>query len=294
MLRRLWGVHRMGNSLRDRCCSAARALLLSGLFALAWLIWGAGTADAAPTDPGSGLGPGPVILREDGRPEPGPAASLRLADTLVPAAPLEEATAVAAEAGMADVVFAVAASALTTVATSATPVLAEAAVVIDPVSDALPVTLPGSLVLPTTPLTEITDQRAGQNTGPAPAPAAAALSLATAGGAQRTAGPELTPAQPRVSATTVPAVPAMQPAAEYLASPSPSDAPPNPEDLLWLSALQGPSGSASSGPGGGGAQAAGEAAGFWKSWHAPRGARTPDVAQAPATPPSFDPGSSPD
>jgi hypothetical protein len=157
----------MGNSLRDRCCSAARALLLSGLFALAWLIWGAGTADAAPTDPGSGLGPGPVILREDGRPEPGPAASLRLADTLVPAAPLEEATAVAAEAGMADVVFAVAASALTTVATSATPVLAEAAVVIDPVSDALPVTLPGSLVLPTTPLTEITDQRAGQNAGPA-------------------------------------------------------------------------------------------------------------------------------
>ena len=323
MVRRLWGVNRMESSLRGRCGSAARALLLSGLFALAWLIWGAGTADAAPA--GSGLVSGPVVLLHDDLLEPGPAA--RGAAARGAAAPLERASAAvavqppkpvaapekavasgphasftgrskevplpvalapeaaAAAAGRAAVGFTEAATPLTA--------LASAAQLVDHVADAVPV-LPRAVGLPSTPLTETTGQTDGQNPGRANSPAAAAPPReATAGVDRGNAGPALTPAQLLVSVLAATTVREIQPA-DYLAPSAPPYAPPDTEDLLWLSALQGHSGSASAGTGGGGAEAAGEAGGFWNLWHAPRGALMPDAAHGPAATPSFDPGSSPD
>jgi hypothetical protein len=359
MVRRLWGVNRMESSLRGRCGSGARALLLSGLFALAWLIWGAGTADAAPA--GSGPGSGPVVLLHDDLLEPGPAArgaaalrgpadprgtaALRgpadprgtaaLRGTADPrgtaahgaAAPLESASAAVvaqppkpvaapekavasgphasftarskevslpvalvpkvavAAAGRAAVGFTEAATPLTTAAASA-------AQLIDHVADAVPGR--PAVGLPSTPLTETTGRTDGQNPGRANSPAAAAPPReATAGVARGTTGPALTPAQLLVSVLAATTVREIQPA-DYLAPSAPPYAPPDTEHLLWLSALQGHSGSASAGTGGGGAEAAGEAGGFWNPWHAPRSARMPDAAHVPAATPSFDPGSSPD
>jgi hypothetical protein len=48
----LWGVIRMGATLRMLFYAALRPLFLSALLALAWLAWGAGTAFASPNDPG--------------------------------------------------------------------------------------------------------------------------------------------------------------------------------------------------------------------------------------------------
>jgi hypothetical protein len=212
MFRRLWGVNRMESSLRGRCGSAARALLLSGLFALAWLIWGAGTADAAPAGSGSGLVSGPVVLLQDGLLEPGPAARgaaalLGTADprgsaTRVAAAPLERASAavvvqppkpvasgphasftgrskeVPLPVALAPKVAAAAAGraavGFTEAATPLPTALASAAQLVDQVADAVPV-LPRAVGLPSTPLTETTGQTDGQNPGRANSPAAAAL-----------------------------------------------------------------------------------------------------------------------
>lgn len=98
-------------------------------------------------------------------------------------------------------------------------------------------------------------------------------------------------AQLRVNA---PALGAVSAVAGYFAPSSEPDATPAAEDLLWLSTAQGSAGSSTSGPGSGGAQAAGDAAGLWSPWEARSSAQAPDLAQAPATSPSFDPGSSPD
>ncbi|HET6241779.1 MAG TPA: hypothetical protein VFD99_07310, partial [Arthrobacter sp.] len=200
----------------------------------------------------------------------------------------------AAAAGRAAVGFTEAATPLPTA-------LASAAQLVDQVADAVPV-LPRAVGRPTIPPTETTGQTDGQNPGRANSPAAAAPPReaaaappreATAGGDRGTAGPALTPAQLLVSVLAATAVREIQPA-DYLAPSAPPYAPPDTEKLLWLSALQGHSGSASAGTGGGGAEAAGEAGGFWNPWHAPRGARMPDAAHVPAATPSFDPGSSPD
>jgi hypothetical protein len=333
MFRRLWGVNRMESSLRGRCGSAARALLLSGLFALAWLIWGAGTADAAPAGSGSGLVSGPVVLLQDGLLEPGPvargaAALLGTADPRGAAAALERASAavvvqppkpvaapekpvasgphasftgrskeVPLPVALAPKVAAAAAGraavGFTETATPLPTALASAAQLVDQVADAVPV-LPRAVGRPTIPPTETSGQTDGQNPGRANSPAAAAPPReATAGGDRGTAGPALTPAQLLVSVLAATAVREIQPA-DYLAPSAPPYAPPDTEKLLWLSALQGHAGSASAGTGGGGAEAAGEAGGFWNPWHAPRGARMPDAAHVPAATPSFDPGSSPD
>lgn len=150
----------MGSSLRDRCGSAVRALMLSAFLALAWLVWGAGTADAAPVHPGSGSGA--VVLLDLGLPQPGPAlpdggsaatsvathqilpVATRAMPTLsslpgtsrtgsinevpLPAAP--PAKVVAAVAGTADAVLNEAPAAVATVAASAAPVLTSAAPVL--------------------------------------------------------------------------------------------------------------------------------------------------------------------
>jgi hypothetical protein len=91
-----------------------------------------------------------------------------------------------------------------------------------------------------------------------------------------------------------PALGALSAVAGYFAPSSDPEATPHAEVLLWLSAAQGSSGSSTSGPGGEGAQTAGDAAGLWTPWDARSGAQAPDLAQAPTTSPSFDPGSSPD
>jgi hypothetical protein len=299
----------MGSSLRDRCGFAARALLLSGLLAVAWLLWGAGAADAAPADPAAGLGSAPVVLPSDELLEPGRAAPLRPSDTRGPAALLEAAAATVALPPQ-PLTAPEAATALTRVGSSAIPVLSsaipvftEAAAVIGRVAGAVPVELHGPIVLPPTPLTETSGQTAGQDAGRAHAPAAAARPLENrAAGAQQTAGAVPPPVQLLVRAPAAPAAPVlpvaltapMQPAAGHPAPSAPPDAPQNTENVLWLSALQSHPGPASSGSGSGGAQAAGEAAGFWNPWHAPMGARMPDVSQTAAASPSFDPGSSPD
>jgi len=299
----------MGSSLRDRYGFAARALLLSGLLAVAWLLWGAGAADAAPADPAAGPGSAPVALPSDELLEPGRAAPLRPADTRGPAALLEAAAATVALPPQ-PLTAPAAATALTKVGSSAipvlssaTPVFTEAAGVIGRAAGAVPVGLHGPVVLPPTPLTETSGQTAGQDAGRAHAPAAAARPLENrAAGAQQAAGAVPPPAQLLVRAPAAPAAPVlpaaltapMQPAAGHPAPSAPPEAPQNTEKVLWLSAPHSHPGPASSGSGSGGAQAAGEAAGFWHPWHAPMGARMPDVPQIAAASPSFDPGSSPD
>ncbi|WP_427004410.1 hypothetical protein [Pseudarthrobacter sp. H2] len=268
--------------------------MLSAFLALAWLVWGAGTADAAPAGPGSG--PGAVPIKEVPLPVAPPAqTAAALARTAV--AVLNQAP--AAVATVADT----AAPVLTETApvlTAAAPVLNPAADVIDQASGVLPVSLPvPPVVPPRVPLAPTTGNEARPATAPATAPAtppdAALPKQAAAGLGQRTAGPGDTAAQLPVDAAAVRALPA---ADEYLAPSSPPAAPQDPEKLPWLSALQGPAGSSSSGPGagpgGGGAQAAGDAAGFWNPLAASRSAPVPDMAHAPAAGPSFDPGSSPD
>ncbi|HET6268559.1 MAG TPA: hypothetical protein VFE00_00575 [Arthrobacter sp.] len=273
---------------------------------MAWLLWGAGAADAAPADPAAGLGSAPLVLPSDELLEPGRAAPLRPSDTRGPAALLEAAAATVAlppqpltapEAATA--LMKVGSSAIP-VLSSATPVFTEAAAVVGRVAGAVPVELHGPVVLPPTPLTETSGQTAGQDAGRAHAPAAAARPLENrAAGAQQAAGAVPPPAQLLARAPAAPVLPAalsapMQPAAGHPAPSAPPDAPQNTENVLWLSALQSHPGPASSGSGSGGAQAAGEAAGFWNPWHAPMGARMSDVPQTAAASPSFDPGSSPD
>ncbi|MEY9776318.1 hypothetical protein ABH915_001926 [Arthrobacter sp. MW3 TE3886] len=148
----------------------------------------------------------------------------------------------------------------------------------------IPVTLPDSSGKVVTP-----------SARPAAAPAtharAARPQPASAGPAPKAAvsGPGL--AQLRFNA---PALGALSAVAVYFAPSSGPEATLDAEVLLWQAAAQGSSGSSTSGLGGGGAQAAGDAAGLWNPWEARSSAQAPDLAQAPVTSPSFDPGSSPD
>ena len=423
MLRRLWGDKRMESSLRDRCGAAARPLMLAAFLALICLLWGAGTADAAPSGPASG--PMVVVLPNPGLPQHDPASPRDKASAAAPPVthPLETVSAralpivsglpgtsstglikdvpppvarparvTAAPAVSADPVVNQAPPAVATVAASvapvvnqvapvlsrAAPVIHQAAETIDSASRAVPVQLPVPerlpvpvplpvperlpvpvplpapqvvpvpvpvpvqlpapqvvpvpvpVQLPAPPvvpvpvpvqlpapqvvpvpvpvqlpapqvvpvpvqLPDTSGKVVTQSARPAAAPAthahAARPQPASAGPTPKVAvsGPGL--AQLRANA---PALGALSAVAGYFAPSSDPEATLGAEVLLWLSAAQGSSGSSISGPGGGGAQAAGDAAGLWNPWEARSSAQAPDLAQAPATSPSFDPGSSPD
>jgi hypothetical protein len=345
----------MESSLRDRCGSAARPLMLAAILALICLVWGAGTADAAPSGPASG--PAAVVLTDPGLPQHDPApprdkasaaappvthplqavsgralprvsglpsksSTGPIKDVPLPVAPppgVIKAPAVSADpvVNHAPAVATVAASVapvvdqVAPVLTRAAPVIHQAVKAIDSASGVVPVPvqLPVPAVVPVpvqlpvpavVPVPVQLPDTSGKIVTPSARPAAAPATHrraarpqpASAGVAQKAAvsGPGL--AQLDVNA---PALGAESAVAGYFEPSFDAEATLDAEVLLWLSAAQGSSGSSSSsisGPGGG--QAAGDAAGLWDPWEASSSAQAPDLAQAPATSPSFDPGSSPD
>ncbi|SFU10883.1 hypothetical protein [Arthrobacter sp. ov118] len=366
----------MESSLRDRCGSAARSLMLAAFLVLICLVWGAGSADAAPSGPASGPTavdlpdlalpqhePGsprdkaaaaappvthplqtvsaralPTVSRLPGTSSTGPIKDVPLPVTPpagVIAAPAVSAGAVVSQAppAVATVVGSVApvVNPVAPVLTRGAPVIHRAVEGIDsagavpvqlpapkvapvpvqlpvpavvPVPDQLPVpaVVPVPDQLPVPAVVPVPDQlpdTSGNVITPGARPAAAPATHAgaarpqpaSAGPAPKAAvsGPGL--AQLRVNA---PALGAVSAVAGYSAPSSDPEPLLDAEVRLWLSAAQGSAGSSTSGPGSGGAQAAGDAAGLWHPWDARSSAQAPDLAQAPATSPSFDPGSSPD
>jgi hypothetical protein len=364
----------MESSLRDRCGSAARPLMLAAIVALICLVWGAGTADAAPSGPASGstavVQPHPGLPQHDpaspsdkasaaatqvthplqtvsGRALPtvsglpGTSSTGPVKDLPLPVAP--PAGVIAAPTVSADPVVNQKPPAAATVAASVAPVvnqdapvlrrgapvIHQAAKVLDSVSGAVPVpaplpvpaVVPVPVQLPVPGVVPIPVPITAVQPAPLPVPAVVAVPVplpdtsgkvatpstrsvaspathlrgarpqpASAGLAPKAAvsGPGL--AQLRFNA---PALAALSAVAGYFAPSSEPEATLDAEVLLWLSAAQGSSGSSTSGAGGGG-QTAGDAARLWNPWDARSCAPAPDLAQAPATSPSFDPGSSPD
>ena len=201
------------------------------------------------------------------------------------AGPLPASHAVATVGDTAAAVLNQAVTAVTTVATTAAPVLTEAAEDIDQMAGAVPVTLPVS-ALPTAPF-PLPETPGQANTAAA---TLSDLSRESKAAAPLPAWPGLAPAHLLFNS---PAFPAMAAAAGRLAPSTQPDAP-DAERPLRRSALQSHSGSAYPGPGGAGANAAGDLSGFWNAFPAGKSARMPDMTQNPAASPPFDPGSSPD
>lgn len=157
----------MGQRLRSCCTVSVRALLVPALLALAWLIWGAGTAQASPASSGShmsglldsggsgdpagavsgalrsgALSHGTVISKAS--PAPGPALARSL--PTVPALPAANVlptgqdpvpATVSAVAGTADAVVGEAAAAVTTVTRTAAPMLSQVDQAVDVADDAI-------------------------------------------------------------------------------------------------------------------------------------------------------------
>lgn len=327
----------MESSLRVRCGSAARSLMLAAILALICLVWGAGTADAEPSGPVSG--PTAVVLPDSGLPQhdpasppenasaaappvlhplqtvparalprvsgPGTSSTGTIKDVPLPAAhPAGGITAPAvspnpmvnqAPPAVATVAASVApvVNQVAPVLTHAAPVIHQAVGVIDAASGVVPV--PVQLSVPAlVPVPTQLPATRGKVVAPGARPAAHAHAArpqpSSTGLAPKAAvsGPGL--AQLRVKA---PALGALTAGAGYFAPSSDAEATLDAKVHLWLSAAQGSSGSSISGPGGGG-HTAGDAAGSWNPPKARSSAQAPDLAQAPATSPSFDPGSSPD
>lgn len=307
------GGNRMGAILRARCRSASRPVLLALLAALAWLVWGAGTATASSPLPDAGdlLQPASAA-RAKPLPVPVPPAVVSSSGTaLATATSLADSAAAAANALAAPALPAVTGTVDTV--TGLVPGLPDLPLVqaplplplpdvlplpeqlppLLPVPDLLPV--PGIAPLPglpprTTPAPGLLPTAApslpassavagGSNAGVSPAPAGP-VSLA----ATNTPRFGFGPAQDRSGLASPP---------EASASPSgPENGPQNPA-LRIPPALANGAGTASSGSAGG-SEGAADLGGSWPSLPtANSGPHLSDAVTLPAGP-SFDPGSSPD
>ncbi len=157
----------MGQRLRSSCTVSVRALLVPALLAFAWLVWGAGTAQASPASSGShmsglldsggsgdpagavssalrsgALSHGTVISKAS--PAPGPALARSLptvpslpAANVLPTGQDPVTATVSAVAGTADAVVGEAAAAVTTVTRTAAPMLSQVDQAVDVVDDAI-------------------------------------------------------------------------------------------------------------------------------------------------------------
>jgi hypothetical protein len=309
----------MGGTLRDRCRASARPLLLAALVALTWLIWGAGTANAAPADPNPLVLPSTQVLLEesDASALEGTAASLTTVVTDPPpavprpvaAVPLP-ATSTATVLDNVDAVISEPTEVVATVSGQASPVLTETVDVVRSVVDSVAPSLPGTQIpavplpavaLPSVPLPLLEPATPGTARKPASAqPAVVAEQapvdatppdLRNMAGAQQSARRGFSPQQIVSNASSLRALAVT--AGHVVSSPPPPSAP-HPGELLRLAVLHSQSGSASSGSGSAGAGASADVAGFWSPLQDGSGARMPNAAQVLAESPSFDPGSSPD
>jgi hypothetical protein len=302
---------------------AVRAVLLAMLAAVAWLVLGAGTAQAAVPAPDAGAilqqaasspavesAPFPVspVIADDGD-----AAVATAPDPVSPVTGLSDAPVAAADpvlTGTTDAVSGLAPAVPLAEAILPVP-LPEVLPLPEPLPSLLPsllpspvqVLLPDLITLPTAAPGPVPAAPGGIPASGAPPDPGDSVPLSAAeppegtAGAPTTAAPEaldgsagtvrtfgFSPAQDRAGS---PAVPAVTP---YL--PVPSGAPGTPGPLR-IPALHGQAGSAGpTAPGGFGGAA--DTAGFWPELPATTGATDRPGAETPPAGPAFDPGSSPD
>jgi hypothetical protein len=322
----------MGGTLRDRCRASARPLLLAVLVALTWLIWGAGTANAAPADPDPLVLPSTQVLLEqsDTSTLEEIAASLtRVVTDPPPAVPRPVAavplpiTTTATVLDNVDAVLSEPIDVIATVSNQASPVLTETVGVVRSVVDSVAPALPGTpipaVALPSVPVPAVPLPAVSLPAIPLPLLEPATPGTAPVTGEPASAQPAVVAEQAPVDATSpdlrniagaqqsarrgfspqqivsnAPALRALAVTAGHVVSSAPPPSAPHRDELLRLAALQSQSGSASSGSGSAGAGAAADVAGFWSPLQDGSGARMPNAAQILAESPSFDPGSSPD
>lgn len=307
----------MGAMLRARCRSASRPALLAFLVALAWLVWGAGTATASSPFPDAGdlLKPASAVLAKP-LPVPVPPAVVSSSGTaLATATSLADSASAAANALAAPALPAVTGTVDT--ATALVPVLPDLPLVQEPLPlplpdvlplpEQLPPLLPGALPVPVLlPLPGMPPLPGGPpRTTPAPGPVPTATpslpaSSAVAEGSNASVSPA--PAGPvGLAATNAPRFgfgPAqdrsgMASTPEATASASgPKNGPQNP--VLGIPpALANGAGTANSGSAGG-SEGVADLGGSWP--FLPTATSGPHLSGAVTLPagPSFDPGSSPD
>ena len=128
----------MGQRLRSCCTVSVRALLVPALLSLAWLIWGAGTAQASTAPSGSHIS---GLLDTGGSVDPAGAVSGAIpslpAANVLPASQDPITATVSAVADTTDAVVGEAAAVVTTVTRTATPVLSQVDRAVDVVDDAI-------------------------------------------------------------------------------------------------------------------------------------------------------------
>lgn len=311
----------MGLALNDRCRTALRPFLLAALAALAWLIWGAGTANAALPDPD--LVP-PLAQASTSAFEEAPATVTPLvvspvaalaelpAETVLPVTgPITgTATTVAntvtstvastiptVEAGLGEAVGVVSAG-----ADALLPVVMGTVEIVDTVVGVVPTVLetplpgpdlaiPLPTPLPTIPGLLFPDQE-GHHDGQGGEESGGQL-IAETGNPDAGLPPASQDPRTGRSLFVPPAFRSLAATGNSAEAP-PVPKAPDPGQRQLLTALAAGPGSAFTGSAGGGAQAWADVAGFWAVPLTARGARMPALHQLPPAVPSFDPGSSPD
>lgn len=296
----------MGAILRARCRSASRPVLLALLVALAWLVWGAGTATASSPVPDAGdlLKPASAALAKPLPVPAHPAVVSSSGTALATATSLADSAAAAANALAAPALPAVTGTVDT--ATALVPGLPDLPLVqaplplplpdVLPLPEQLPPLLPAPGIAPLPGLPRTT-------TAPGPLPTAApSLPASSAAAKGSIASVSPAPARPvSLAATNTPRFgfgPAQDRSGlasppEASASPTgPENGPQNP-DPRTPPALANGAGTASSGSVGG-SEGAADLGGSWPSL--PTANSGPHLSGAVTLPagPSFDPGCSPD
>lgn len=272
----------MGLALNDRCRTALRPFLLAALAALAWLIWGAGTANAALPDP-------------DLVPQLAQASTSAFEQAPATVTPVVVSPVAALAELPAETVLPVTGPITGTATTVANTVTSTVASTIPTVLETpLPgpdLAIPLPTPLPTIPGLLFPDQE-GHHYGQGGEESGGQL-IAETGNPD--AGLPPASQDPRTGRTLF-----VPPAFRSLAvTGNSAEAPPvpkapDPGQRQLLTALAAGPGSAFTGFAGGGAQAWADVAGFWAIPLTARGARMPALHQLPPAVPSFDPGSSPD
>jgi len=315
----------MGAILRDFCRSAFRPVLLGLLAALAWLVWGAGTATASSPVPDAGDLLKPVSsVPAKPRPVPAPPVLVSSGGTaLATATSLADSAAAAANALAAPALPAVTGTVAT--ATALVPGLPDLPLVqaplplplpeVPPLPEQLPPLLPGPLpvpdLLPVPGISPLPGLPPRTTPAPGPVPTAApspvptaapSLPASSAVAEGSNAGVSPAPAGPvSLAVTNAPRFvfgpaqdrPGLAYRPEATASASgPKNGPQNPA-LRTPPALANGAGTASSGSAGG-SEGAADLCGSWPSL--PTATSGPQLSGSVTLPagPSFDPGSSPD
>lgn len=315
----------MGGIFRDRFRGAVRPFVIAALLCAAWMVWSAGTANAASDDPDT-LGT-PVVTIQD-VPVPVAAVPLPVSDTAATVVDVVDPVV----SGTTEVVANVADTAappaadipltdsplVDTVSATLTGTADGVVSVVDSLAPALPdvtvppVPLPALPVpaLPEVPLPDVPVQlpetaAPGRPAGTAVPPsavlsqAAEPVSVEAVSPASQVRPAEVSTAPLQVRGAVSPlqflantqAMRALAATIGYVVSAAPA---PAQDAELRFAGPQNQSGSGSTGTGSAGAEASADVAGFWNLLHDAGRCLAPDAALVRAASPSFDPGSSPD